>query len=409
MSQNKIYTVSELSNIVVRILEDNQLLSNIWVRGEVSNFKKHTSGHLYLSLKDGQSSIKAVMFKSRAWTLNFAPSDGMDCLFRGYVSMYPRDSQLQFYVEEIIPAGKGLQQAALEELKRKLQAKGYFSQEHKKKLPYLPVGIGVVTSPVGAALRDIQKVIGRRYPGMPIILYPALVQGEKAVQTVAEGIRKLGARTDLDVIIAARGGGSVEDLNVFNSEIVAEAVFYCPKPIISAIGHEVDVTIADLVADVRAATPSMAGELAVPVKEEIEQSLLRQGQRLERLLANRLERERVRMAYLAEAGVMRKPERWVNHFQEELGRNETKLLNLAQKLYHKKSMDLEVMAGKLQTLSPLATLARGYSICKGSAGAIVTTTQQVDIGDRVSIQLSSGSLNCLVEEKEEYRHGGERS
>ena len=168
---------------------------------------------------------------------------GIDCLFRGYISLYPRDSQLQFYVEEIIPAGKGLQQAALEELKKKLQAKGYFSQERKRKLPLLPRGVGVVSSQVGAALRDIQKVIGRRYPGMPLILYPATVQGEKAALEVAEGLRTLAARDDLDVIIVARGGGSAEDLNVFNSEIVADAVFHSAKPVISAIGHEIDICL----------------------------------------------------------------------------------------------------------------------------------------------------------------------
>lgn len=398
MQQHKIYTVSELTKHVLRLLEDNEHLSNVWVRGEISNFKKHTSGHLYLSLKDKQTSLKAVMFKSRAWTLNFSPKDGMDCLFRGYISLYPRDSQLQFYIEEIIPAGIGLQQAALEELKGKLKARGYFEQERKRPLPFLPIGVGVVTSPVGAALRDIQKVIGRRYPGMPIIIYPALVQGEKAAQSVAEGIRVLGARTDIEVIIAARGGGSVEDLNVFNSETVAEAVFSCPKPVISAVGHEVDVTIADLVADVGAATPSMAGELAVPVKEELQEYVSRQEQRIARLLSQRLEREKMRMAYLAEAGVMRKPERWLNMFQEELVRKEVRLFDLVQKLYQQKNRDLEVSAGKLQALSPLATLSRGYSICKKNDGTVLVSARQTEIGERVSVQLCCGSLDCLVEE-----------
>lgn len=401
MVQNKVYSVSEVSRMVLQALENNPRLSNLWVRGELSNFKRHTSGHLYFSLKDGQSSLKAVMFKGKAWKLNFNPQNGMDCLFRGYISLYPRDSQLQFYVEEIIPAGKGLQQAALEELKKKLQAKGYFSQERKRKLPLLPRGVGVVSSQVGAALRDIQKVIGRRYPGMPLILYPATVQGEKAALEVAEGIRTLAARDDLDVIIVARGGGSAEDLNVFNSEIVADAVFHSAKPVISAIGHEIDITVTDLVADVRVATPSMAGELAVPIKNEIVQYLNRQRQRLDNLLRQRLEREKVRMAYLTSSGVMRKPERWLNRYQDDLVRKEALLSDLMQQLYQKKGALLEVMAGKLQALSPLATLARGYSICKSETGSIVTKAEQVFPGERVMVQLSSGSLNCLVEEKEE--------
>jgi len=401
MEQGKIFTVSEVSKLILKILDDHPLLGNIWVRGEISNFKKHTSGHLYFSLKDEQSSIKAVMFRSRAWTLNFSPQNGMDCLLRGYISLYPRDTQLQFYVEEIIPAGVGLQQIALEELKKKLQTKGYFNPERKRKLPLLPIGVGVVTSPVGAALLDIQKVIGRRYPGMPIIVYPTLVQGEKAAQSVAQGITVLGKRDDLDVIIVARGGGSTEDLQVFNAEIVADAVFNCPKPVISAIGHEIDITVADLVADVRAATPSMAGELAVPLKEEILNNLMRQRQRLENLLKHRLEREKVRMAYLAEAGVMRKPDRWLNRYYDELSRLETKLTDLGIKLYQEKKRQLEVLVAKMQILSPLATLSRGYSICRDEDGTIITRSEQVTPGERVNIQLSRGRLHCLVQEKEE--------
>ena len=287
----KIYSINELSLLIKGIMDNHPVLSALWVRGEITNFKRHSSGHLYFSLKDEHSNIRAVMFRSRAMKLKFMPRDGLDCLVRGYISLYPKETSLQFYAEEIIPAGEGLQSIALAELKEKLQKKGYFSPERKKPLPHLPRGVGVVSSPVGAAIRDISRVINRRYPGMPIILYPTLVQGEKAAETVAEGIRILNEREDLDVIIVARGGGSTEDLYVFNSEIVADAVFHSTKPVVSAIGHEIDFTVTDLVADLRAATPSMAGELVVPVKVELEQMLTKQKGRLFHLLKIRLDKE----------------------------------------------------------------------------------------------------------------------
>lgn len=404
MNKTKILSVSELAAMLHKIIDEQPQLSNLWIRAEISNFKRHTTGHLYFSLKDENSSIRAVMFKSRAWTLNFTPRDGMDCLVRGYISLYARDVGLQFYAEEIIPAGIGLQQIQLEEMKKKLQGKGYFAAERKRPLPLLPKGIGVVTSPVGAAIRDIFKVIRRRYPGMPVILYPALVQGEKAAQTLAEGINTLGLQEEIDVIIVARGGGSAEDLGVFNSEAVAEAVFKCPKPVISAIGHEIDFTITDLVADVRAATPSAAGELAVPVKEELLKALHKNGERLYHVMANRLERERMRLGFLAGSGVMKRPERWLNGYQEELAKNEVLLFNLLEELSQSKGLELQALAGKLQALSPLATLARGYSICKNKKGLIISDSHQVEIQEQVEIRLFSGQLECIVVKKEDRPH-----
>ncbi|MDD2432087.1 MAG: exodeoxyribonuclease VII large subunit [Clostridia bacterium] len=400
----KIYSISELSSFIKRIMDNHPVLSSLWVKGEITNFKHHSSGHLYFSLKDEKSNVRAVMFRSRAQKLNFKPRDGLDCLVRGYISLYPKETALQLYVEEIVPAGIGLQSIALAELKEKLQKKGYFAPERKKPLPRLPKGIGVVSSPVGAAIRDISRVVRRRYPGMPVILYPTLVQGEKAVETVVEGIKTLNGRDDLDVIIVARGGGSAEDLHVFNSELVAEAIFNSVKPIVSAIGHEIDFTIADLVADVRAATPSMAGELVVPVKAELVEMLNKEKERLFHLMYTRLDKEKMRVSYLAEMSVLKRPERWLDKYGDELSKLEERLEICSEGLLNTYQQKLSLIAGKLQSLSPLATLARGYSICKDERGAILTDVRKVALQEKITIQLYCGSLQCNVLEKEEKEH-----
>ena len=400
----KIYSINELSLLIKGVMDNHPVFSGLWVRGEITNFKHHNSGHFYFSLKDEQSNIRAVMFRSRAMKLKFMPRDGLDCLVRGYISLYPKETSLQFYAEEIVPAGEGLQSIALAELKEKLQKKGYFSPERKKLLPHLPRGVGVISSPVGAAIRDISRVIKRRYPGMPIILYPTLVQGEKAAETVAEGIRILNDREDLDVIIVARGGGSTEDLYVFNSEIVAEAVFQSAKPVVSAIGHEIDFTVTDLVADVRAATPSMAGELVVPVKTELEQMLVKQKSRYFHLLKTRLDKEYMRLSYLAEMSILNRPERWLDKYRDELSKNEEHLILCSENLLNTKQQRLALIAGKLNSFSPLDTLARGYSVCKNARGEILTDAKKVALQEKIEIQLYSGSLQCEVLGKGENAH-----
>ncbi len=401
MEDKKVLSVSDLTAIVQKAIANRPELAGLWVRGEISNFKKHTSGHFYFSLKDEKSSIRAVMFRGRAQTVGFLPENGMDCLVRGYVSLYPRDTMVQLYAEEIIPAGTGLQQIMLEELKKKLQQKGYFAAERKRALPLLPMGVGVVTSPTGAAIRDIHNVISRRYPGMPILLYPALVQGEKAAQVLAQGIEHLGQRDEIEVVVLARGGGSAEDLNAFNAEIVADAVFNCPKPVISAVGHEIDYTIADLVADVRAATPSAAGELAVPVKFELLEQLEKYRERMRNAQAGRLQRESMKLELLESSGVMKKPERWLAVLQEDVARKENDLFELMAKLYVKKREKMKLMAARLQALSPLATLARGYSICMGDNGKVIVDVASVAVDEKVSVKLYKGKLDCLILGKED--------
>jgi exodeoxyribonuclease VII large subunit len=288
---------------------------------------------------------------------------------------------------------------ALNELKEKLQKKGYFAVERKKPLPLLPKGIGVVSSPVGAAIKDIGKVMKRRYPGMPIILFPTLVQGEKAVDTVVEGIRHLNEREDIDVIIVARGGGSSEDLNVFNSEKVADAVFNSSYPIVSAIGHEIDFTITDMVADVRAATPSMAGELVVPVKDDLIKMLEKQNERLHNIINARIDRERMRLTYLSETGFLKRPERWLNQYRDEISKKEEQISSSLNKLLIYHSNTLSIIAGKLHSLSPLATMARGYSICTDQKGEVLTSSENINLREIVNVRLYTGSIRCEVLEK----------
>lgn len=398
---NKIFKVSELSAFIKHLLDNHPVLSSVWVRGEIANFKHHSSGHLYFSLKDEQSNVRVVMFRSRARNLNFKPENGLDCLVRGYISLYPRETALQLYAEEIVPAGIGLQSIALAKLKEKLQKKGYFAPERKKPLPLLPQGIGIISSPVGAALQDISKVVWRRYPGMYLLLYPALVQGEGAVEDVVQGIKVLNTREDIDLIIIARGGGSAEDLQAFNSELIATAIFNSTKPVVSAIGHEIDLTIADLVADLRAATPSMAGELVVPVRIELENNLIKKKERLHHLINTRLDKEKMKLSYLAEMSLLKRPERWLDQYREGLAKLADRLNNCGDFLINNNQQQLALVAGKLQSLSPLATLARGYSICKHENGDLLINANQVKIAEKILVQLHQGLLKCSVLQKEE--------
>ncbi|HHX96444.1 MAG TPA: exodeoxyribonuclease VII large subunit [Clostridia bacterium] len=398
---NKIFKVSELSAFIKHLLDNHPVLSSVWVRGEIANFKHHSSGHLYFSLKDEQSNVRVVMFRSRARNLNFKPENGLDCLVRGYISLYPRETALQLYAEEIVPAGIGLQSIALAKLKEKLQKKGYFAPERKKPLPLLPQGIGIISSPVGAALQDISKVVWRRYPGMYLLLYPALVQGEGAVEDVVQGIKVLNTREDIDLIIIARGGGSAEDLQAFNSELIATAIFNSTKPVVSAIGHEIDLTIADLVADLRAATPSMAGELVVPVRVELENNLIKKKERLHHLINTRLDKEKMKLSYLAEMSLLKRPERWLDQYREGLAKLADRLNNCGDFLINNNQQQLALVAGKLQSLSPLATLARGYSICKHENGDLLINANQVKIAEKILVQLHQGLLKCSVLQKEE--------
>jgi exodeoxyribonuclease VII large subunit len=420
MEKDKALTVSQLSALISKTLNQEPLLKGLWVRGEITNFKRHNSGHLYFSLKDKETVVRTVMFKGHADKLKFRPEDGQECFFRGYVALYARETQLQFYVEEIEAAGLGSEALALEQLKKELAAKGYFDPANKKPVPRLPEAVGVISSPTGAVIQDIKKVLWRRYPGMPILLYPSAVQGKEAVESVVRGFAAM-EKTGVSVVILARGGGSTEDLTAFNREEIVEAIHRCTKPVISAIGHETDVTLADLAADLRAATPSMAAEVAVPIKDEILAMIAQQNERLKLALLRDLRRQqerltrlkgsfvfvnpgrffasrRDRLLQLKNSYIFSQPQRLLDPQRDRLSRYQEKIQERMSSLLQESQNRLSREVVKLEALSPLATLARGYAICKDEQGHVLYDTAQVGAGQRITVNLSKGALSCRVEE-----------
>jgi exodeoxyribonuclease VII large subunit len=390
----KIVSIAELNSYLKEKLENDRLLRNIWVKGEISNFKHHGSGHMYFTLKDKESTIKAVMFRSYNFNLPCKPANGLSVLVRGSISVFVRDGQYQLYVEELHPEGHGVLSLAFEQLKYRLQEEGLFAPDKKKTIPVLPRKIGIVSSPAGAAIRDVLTVILRRFPKLNILIYPTQVQGDQAPGQIVKAIDSLGKIEDLDVIIIARGGGSFEELAAFNTEEVARAISRCSIPIITGIGHETDFTIADFVADLRAATPSAAAELAVPVKQEILQHLSQLKQRLERTPRNYLNQRR----------------QVVDSFEQEL-------LAAAKNMLKDCSAEVKLAAEKLNLLSPLNILARGYSICRAvQSKEVIASAKQTSLGQQIEVLLSiQEKLICQVQEikiqeiKEEEDECGEKS
>jgi len=383
--------------MITNTLSREPALAGLWVRGEITNFKRHSSGHLYFSIKDKESAIRSVMFRGNADKLSFKPEDGQDCFFFGYVSLYARETQLQFYAESIEAAGLGSQALALEELKKKLANLGYFDPDKKKDLPLLPEAVGVISSPTGAVLQDIKKVLWRRYPGMPILLYPSAVQGKEATESIVSGFLAMET-APVSVVILARGGGSAEDLAAFNREEVVIAIHRCSKPVISAVGHETDITLADLAADRRASTPSMAAELAAPVKQELLENLARQKERLSAGLTRDVRRQRDRLASLAASVIFTQPARLLDPNRERLSRSHEKIRERMEGLLLEKQNRFHREVVRLEALSPLATLARGYAICMDDQERVLCDAAQAAINNRIQVRLYKGSLTCRVEE-----------
>lgn len=394
----KTLTVLELTRHIKDLLENNHLLASLWVKGEISNFKRAASGHLYLTLKDQYACIRVVMFKSKARGLAFHPGNGMCVRVRGYVSLYERDGSYQLYAEGMEPDGAGALNQAFEELKARLAKEGLFDQAHKKKLPPVPARVGVVTSPVGAVLRDIVEIIGRRWPMTEIIVVPVPVQGDQAPREIARGISWLNMLEGVDVIIAGRGGGSLEELWAFNTIEVARAIFASRVPVVSAVGHETDHTIADLVADLRAPTPSAAAELVVPDRLETIRQVGAMQKRLHRAAGERLQNMRRRVDHCLQARAMRRPvDELVGARQQRVDQLVDRQIRSAATLLKREQGRLAVAAGKLSSLSPVATLARGYSICALPDGEVLRDPAGVKPGDRVNVSLHQGRLACLVE------------
>jgi len=392
-----VLTVSELTRRIRHRLEGDPALAMVWVRGELSNCRLHTSGHLYFTLKDAQSSLRCVMFRSQASELGFLPENGLAAVVRGRIGLYERDGTYQLYVEEMTPEGVGSLFLAIEQLKRRLEAEGLFDRARKRKLPLLPRAVGVVTSPTGAVLRDIITVGRRRFPGIRLVLAPVPVQGETAPPAIARGIRLLGRLPEVDVIVLARGGGSFEELAAFNSETVARAVHACPVPVVSAVGHETDFTIADLVADVRAPTPSAAAEMVVPARSEAVRHLSSLLGRARAAAVAGTERRRRRLGLTAGATVLvRAPDRLARLRQQldDLGR--MREVALARHLEQSRAA-LAALGGRLDGLSPLATLKRGYSLCRRlPSGELVRSVAGLAPGDELEVLVADGEADCIV-------------
>ncbi|MEW6356394.1 MAG: exodeoxyribonuclease VII large subunit [Planctomycetota bacterium] len=392
----KIYTVTELTRRIKALLEGTFPL--VWVSGEISNARQYNSGHIYLTLKDETAQLSAVIWRGVATRLKFKIEDGMAVVACGNIGVYEPRGNYQLVISHIEPKGIGALQLAFEQLKQKLGAEGLFDTERKRPLPAFPRTIGVVTSPDGAAIRDILNILNRRWPRFHLILRPVRVQGEGAAGEIAEGIADLNRLGDVDVMIVGRGGGSLEDLWAFNEEVVARAIFASEVPVISAVGHEIDFTISDFVADVRAATPSEAAELVAPVLDEIEGALDEYQARLVLALRARAEEMRHRLRAVEQSYALRQPMDMVRRFQQSADDLAQRLLMSADRFIEAQHDRLKGIAGKLESLSPLAVLNRGYSVTSlADAGAILRDAKQVSTGDRIKTRLSKGEFFSRVE------------
>lgn len=439
---NRIFSIHELNKFIKMMMEANAVLQNVWVQGEISNFTHHSSGHMYFTLKDRHSRLRCIMFASHNQTLAFMPREGAKVLAKGNVSVYERDGQYQLYVTQMQPDGIGNLYLAYEQLKQKLEKEGLFASEAKRELPKHPRAIGVVTSPTGAAIRDIITTLQRRSPGTPILIYPVSVQGTHAAPSIVKALETLNERQEVDVIIVGRGGGSLEELWAFNEEAVARSIFNSHIPVISAVGHETDVTIADFVADLRAATPTAAAELAVPHHMELQQQLAYVKQSLQRGLKQLLQTKRERLQMLKRAPYFLYPHKHVLAPAQQLDRLHDRLIYLTRthvNLAKEKTMTMErdlsafnpteqlkftrdklavlqrqlavamqvftretkqrfaTQVGQLDALSPLKVMQRGYSLVyKEDEQTLVKSIAQIQLGDRVKVRLTDGQIDCQV-------------
>ena len=387
----KFFTVSEISRGIKTSLEHK--FSNVGVLGEISNVRKPSSGHVYLTLKDKNSQLQAVVFRNSASRIKFELKDGMEVISFGSITVYEPRGQYQLIVNKIEPKGIGALQLAFQQLKEKLEKEGLFDYAHKKQLPFIPQKIGIVTSPTGAAIKDILNIIDRRFANVEILIYPVKVQGEGAAQEIAEAITELNNYSDIDVIIAGRGGGSMEDLWAFNEEVVARSIYNSRIPIISAVGHEIDITIADLVADKRALTPSEAGELVVPRKDLLIEKTEKFKARLLQSLTGKLRLSKEKLVRIANSYAMKQPFDRLNRWQQRLDEFAQRLnLNITHALNTEREK-LSGIAGKLESLSPLNVLKRGYAITtRLENNKPLRDIIDLSKGDKIKTNLSEGSI-----------------
>lgn len=442
-------TVTALTKYLKRKLEMDRHLTNVWMKGEISNFNHHSRGHMYLTLKDEGARIQSVMFAGHNRSLTFQPENGMNVLVKGQVSIFERYGQYQLYIQEMEPDGLGSLFAAFEQLKKKLDNAGYFSPIHKKQIPMYPNHIGVVTSPTGAAIRDIITTLKRRYPYTRVTIFPVIVQGEQAAPSIVGGIQQAHEQKDIDVLIVGRGGGSIEDLWAFNEEEVAKAIFNAKIPIISAVGHESDTTISDFVADLRAPTPTSAAELAVPNFIDVQQQMNQYSNRIHRSLLSTIQQKEHQIRQLDQSYLFRFPDqltrqkeqhldqlhmRMRHETQHALHRSKRLFSNLLQQLnkfhpevqlkdhlYHFKqvmkqmesSMKQRVeyeersftsLLDKLMLLNPLEVMKRGFAISYDHNNAFITSVRHVHPNDDVFVDVQDGTFHCVVKQVEEKKH-----
>ena len=392
-----VLTVSQINTFIKAVFAERQELRNVYISGEISNFTHYyRSGHMYFTLKDENAQIKAVMFSSYASRLKFQPESGMKVICRGYISVYEKSGEYQLYVDDMQPDGLGALNLAYEQLKAKLFAEGVCGDDVKKPLPRYPRKIGVVTSDIGAAVEDIKNITARRWPLAKVVIAPTLVQGANAAPDIVKSIVRLDNAGDIDVIIVGRGGGSVEDLWAFNTEGVARAVINCKTPIVSAVGHETDFTICDFVADLRAPTPSAAAEIICPDIEAEIAHCENLKNMLSRLESDKIDEEMQYIADLTERSVLASPENFLKEHGDYLGELSSRFCRAFDSTLGDKENKFAMLLGKLNALSPLAVMQRGYAVAKESGGKIIKSVSQISANDDVKIEFADGNAVCKV-------------
>lgn len=399
MQNTLVLSVSQLNRYIKMNFDADENLANIFISGEISNFTNHyRTGHLYFTLKDDSAAVRAVMFNSSAKRLKFMPEDGMKVIARGRVSVYEASGQYQLYVDDMQPDGVGALNLAYEQLKEKLQKEGLFSEFHKKPLPPYPEKVGVITSPTGAAVRDIINVLGRRFPYAEIVFCPVLVQGEGAHLQLTDAVNLFNSERATDVIIIGRGGGSIEDLWEFNDEGLARAVYNSEIPVISAVGHETDFTICDFVADMRAPTPSAAAELAVPDANELQYALSALKNRMFLNVSSGIADRRSRLEYLTSKGALKSPDEMLSNRSQRLDTAFSKMLSSYENRIGGKKVEFISAATALSKLDPMSVLMRGFAFVSDKNGKNVYSSQALAKGDKINVRFHDGSAVCEVKE-----------
>lgn len=397
----QVLTITALNEYIRGKMDSDALLNAVAVKGEISNYKLYPSGHHYFTLKDESSALKCVMFKGNALRLRFRPENGMKIIAMGKVSVFPRDGAYQLYCTAMAMDGVGDLYAAFEQLKKKLQAQGLFDPAHKKPIPQFPGTIGIITSSAGAAVHDMLRILNKRYPLAKVRLLPVRVQGAEAPGEIAAAIRYANYHRLADLLIVGRGGGSIEDLWAFNEEVVAHAIYESQIPVISAVGHEPDVTISDFVADLRAATPSNAAELAVPDRDALVQALDSMANAMASSLTRQIRAHKQHLDVLSKSPALRSPTGYLDQKQLQLDGLKNRLVSAENQIIARSNQRYIALTAKLDAMSPLKVLTRGYSMARNDRGEVVRSVNQVELGERIGIDFSDGKVFATVMDKKE--------